>query len=143
MPEVSTLSSLEPEAPPQLLVCRLRPKEFVGKRGPIANMGEIELENVSPIPVEIACQMTALQYLHLVVTNQAGQIVSEGHFGDRFAPSLEPYILRLGPGEKFTSRIHLFATVPHYPVPSGTYTIQAVYDAKSLRAVSEPIQVTA
>jgi len=105
-------------------------------------MGEVELENLSAAPVEIAYWMTALQYLHLIVTSPDGRIVSEGHFGDRFAPTKEPLLLRLEPGEKFTVNVHLFATVPQTPVPPGSYTIRAVYEYKSIRAMSESVQVT-
>jgi hypothetical protein len=104
-------------APPQLLACRLRRKEVVGRRGPVANMGEVELENLSAAPLEIAYRMTALQYLNLVVTGPDGTVVSEGHFGDRFAPTREPLVLHLEPGQKFTANVHLFATVPNHPLP--------------------------
>jgi hypothetical protein len=105
-------------------------------------MGEVELQNFSANPVEIAYWMTALQYLHLVVTRSDGAVVSEGHFGDRFAPTLEPLVLRLEPGDKFTANVPLFATVPQTPVPPGTYTIQAVYEYNGFRAVSDPLLVT-
>jgi hypothetical protein len=105
-------------------------------------MAEVELENVSTAPLEIAYRMTALQYLNLVVTNAGGAVVSEGHFGDRFAPTLEPLVLRLEPGEKFTAPVHLLATVRSEPPPPGTYTVQAVYEYEGLRAISDPVQLT-
>jgi hypothetical protein len=105
-------------------------------------MAEVELENVSTAPLEIAYRMTVLQYLNLVVTRADGRIVSEGHFGDRFAPTLEPHVLRLEPGEKFTANVHLFATVPRDPVPSGTYAVQAVYEYDGFRATSDPVCVS-
>jgi hypothetical protein len=105
-------------------------------------MGEVELENLSAAPLEIAYRMTALQYLNLVVTGPDGKIVSEGHFGDRFAPTLEPVVLRLAPGERFTANVSLFATVPNHPLSPGTYTIQAVYEYNGSRSVSVPLQVT-
>ncbi len=71
-----------------------------------------------------------------------GKPVSEGHFGDRFAPTLEPQTLRLEPGDKFTTHIHLFATVPYEPLPPGTYIVQAVYEYGNIRAVSDPVRVT-
>jgi hypothetical protein len=141
MSEAMTLPSVQPKVLPQPLACRLRRKEVISRRGPVSNLGEVELENLSATPLEIAYRMTVLQYLNLVVTNPAGQVVSEGHFGDRFAPTLEPLVLRLEPGEKFTANVHLFATVPGDPLPSGTYTVQAVYEYNSFRAVSEPVQV--
>jgi hypothetical protein len=104
-------------------------------------MGEVELENQSPIPFEISYRMTALQYLNLVVTNAGGSVVSEGHFGDRFAPTLEPQLLRLGPGEKFTANVHLLATVRCDPIPPGTYFVQAMYEYNGLRAVSDRVHV--
>jgi hypothetical protein len=116
---------------------------MTGRQGPVANRGEVELENQSASPLEISYQMTALQYLNLVVTDADGRIVSEGHFGDRFAPTLEPQVLRLAPGEKFTANIHLLATVRGDAIPPGTYWVQAVYEYNGFRAVSEPVQVTA
>ena len=135
-------TDLPSEVPTQLLACRLRPKEVIGQRGPVSNMAEVELENLSTAPLEIAYRMTALQYLNLVVTNSDGQVVSEGHFGDRFAPTLEPRVLRLDPGEKFVAKVHLLATAPQAPLPPGVYTVQAVYEYNGFRAVSEPVPVT-
>jgi len=142
MSEATTFRGLQSVAPPQPLACHLRHKEVMGRQGLMPNMAEVELENLSTAPVEIAYWMTALQYLHLIVTGPDGRIVSEGHFGDRFAPTREPQVLRLAPGEKFAANVHLFATVPQTPVPPGTYTIRAVYEYKSIRAISDPVQVT-
>jgi hypothetical protein len=142
MSEMSMLKGSQPAAPPQLLACRLRRKEVIGRRGPLENMAEVELENVSAGPLEISYQMTALQYLNLVVTDAAGRVVSEGHFGDRFAPTLEPQILRLEAGARFTADVSLFATLRQWPVPSGTYAVRAVYEYNGSRAVSEPVEVT-
>ncbi len=105
-------------------------------------MAEVELENVSESPLEILYWMTELHHLNLVVTDATGTVVSRGHFGDRFAPTCEPSILRLGPGEKFAANVHFFATMPIYPPPPGTYSVTAVYEYEGLRAVSEPVQVT-
>jgi hypothetical protein len=104
-------------------------------------MAEVELENVSAAPLEIRYWMTALQYLNLVVTDAAGAVVSTGHFGDRFAPTREPLVLRLAPGERFTANVSLFATMPVYPVPAGTYKVEAVYEYEGIRAVSDPVRV--
>jgi hypothetical protein len=104
-------------------------------------MGEVELENVSTFPLEIAYRMTVLQYLNLVVTKADGGVVSEGHFGDRFAPTLAPQVLRLDPGEKLTAPVHLFAMVRCHPMPPGTYLVQAVYEYDGFRTVSEPVVV--
>jgi hypothetical protein len=142
MSEATTVQGLQPEAPPQPLVCGLRRKEMTGRQGPVANRGEVELENRSSAPLEIAYRMTPLQYLNLVVTDSDGRVVSEGHFGDRFAPTLEPQILRLGPGEKFTANVHLLATVRCDPIRPGTYNVQAVYEYNGFRAVSEVVRVT-
>ncbi len=142
MSESISLQSVPPEAPLQILACRLRPKEVIGRWGPVPNMGEVELENRSSSPLEIAYRMTALQYLNLEITDSGGRIVSEGHFGDRFAPTLEPLVLRLRPGEKFTANVHLFATAPRHGLPSGTYTVRTVYEYNGLRAVSDPVEVT-
>jgi hypothetical protein len=142
MSEATTLKDLAPVAPAQPLACRLRRKLVTGRWGPVANMGEVELESLSAGPVEITYWMTALQYLNLVVTRSDGAVVSEGHFGDRFAPTLEPLVLHLEPGDKFTATIPLLATVPQTPVPPGTYIIQAVYEYNGFRAVSDPLTVT-
>lgn len=142
MSDVKTLRGSLPEAPPQTLACRLRPREVVGRHGPVPNMAEVELENVSANPLEIAYRMTPLQYLNLVVIDVGGRVVSEGHFGDRFAPTLEPLVLRLQPGEKWSATVHLFATVPLSPMPAGTYAVQAVYECEGRCAVSDPVKVT-
>jgi hypothetical protein len=105
-------------------------------------MGEVELENISAAPLEIAYHMTPLQHLNLVVTRADGVIVSQGHFGDRFAPTLEPQVLRLEPGEKYAAQVHLLATVPEDPLPPGTYTIQAVYEDAGFKCISAPLRIT-
>src|SRR5271154_2443090 len=138
MSEATTLEYSLPAAPENPLACRLRPKSVMGQRGPIANMAEVELENVSAGPLEVVYRMTSLQYLNLVVTDKNGAIISEGHFGDRFAPTLEPATVRLEPGEKMKANVHLFATVRREPLAPGTYAVQAVYQYNGFRAESEP-----
>ena len=142
MSETTSLRGSQPFAPPHRLACRLRPKGVIGRRGPVPYMAEVELENLSKARLEIRHWMTVLQYLHLQVTDAAGKVVSEGHFGDRFAPTREPLVLRLEPGEKFTANVHLFATMPVHGIPPGTYTVEAVYDYDGIRAVSNPVNVT-
>lgn len=98
--------------------------------------------NLSDHTLEIAYRMTVFQFLNLVVVTPTGRVVSEGHFGDRFAPTSEPEVLRLEPGESFAATVHLLATIRNQPVPSGTYLVQAMYEYNGLRAVSEPVEVT-
>jgi hypothetical protein len=141
MSEAALLPILEREAPAQPLVCHLRQQTASSRRSPVSSLAEVELQNVSTSPLEISYRMTVLQYLNLLVTNADGVVVSEGHFGDRFAPTLEPHILRLAPGEKITAKVHLFATVPCDPIPPGTYLVQAVYEYDGVRAVSNLVQV--
>jgi hypothetical protein len=124
------------------LACRLRPKEVLGKRGPIPHLGELVLENRSPAPLEIAYTLTPLQYLDLVVVGPSGTVVSEGHFSDRFSPTLEPTILRLLPGEVFTAQVPLLGTVPQDKRTPGVYTVQAVYEYNGCRIVADPVTVT-
>jgi hypothetical protein len=142
MSETTTLRGRQPEAPWQPLHCRLRPKEMNGRRGSVCHIGEVEVETVSAAALEIAYRMTVLPYLNLVVTDATGRVVSEGHFVDRFAPTLEPQRLRLEPGEKFTANAHLLATVPADSFPPGTYSVRAVYEYHGFRAASEPVLVT-
>jgi hypothetical protein len=128
-----------PVQPP--LACRLRPKHVIGRQGPIPNMGEVELENRSASPVEIEYTMTPLQFLDLVVIGPGGEVVSEGHFSDRFSPTREPAVLRLMPGEKFTTNVPLLATVPHEKRVPGTYTVQPSYRFQGARLRAEPVTV--
>jgi hypothetical protein len=141
MSEMTTIENTHQEAPAQPLACHLRSKAVTGRHGPVANMGEVELENLGSTPLEIAYRMTVLQYLHLVVTDAGGKVVSEGHFGDRFAPTAEPQVLRLEPGAKFTAKVHLLATMPSSVVAAGKYLVQAVYEYDGFRAISDPVQV--
>lgn len=126
-----------PVQPP--LTCRLRPKMVIGRQGPVPNMGEVELENCSAAPVEIEYTMTPLQFLELVVIGPGGEVVSEGHFSDRFSPVREPAVLRLLPGEKFTCNVPLLATVPPEKRVPGTYTVQASYRLQGARARAESV----
>jgi hypothetical protein len=129
------------DPPGRSLVCRLRPKEHLGRQGPVPHMGEVEIANQSSEPVEIEHQMSPLQYLELVVTDPGGRVVSEGHFSDRFSPSLEPSVLRLLPGEKYTATVPLFATLPRERRTAGMYLVRAVYEYAGSRAVSDPLPV--
>ena len=106
---LSTQTKSQNKAP---LTCRLRPKEVIGHRGAIANMGEVELENCSDAPLEIEYTMTPLQFFELEVIGPGGEIVSEGRFSDRLSPARDNAVLRLLPGDKFTANVSLLATVP-------------------------------
>ena len=139
-----TLEKAKPQPPigAQPLACRLRPKEVIGRRGPVRFMAEIELENLSPLPLEIKHHLTALQFLNLIVHDSRGTVVSEGHFADHFSPTEEELILRLAPGEKFVANVHFFSTLPQDTVPAGTYVVQAIYEYDGFRAESNPVEVT-
>jgi hypothetical protein len=119
------------------LVCRLRPRQL--RRGPSAIAGEVELENTSSTVLVIEVRTSPLQYLNLVVTDAAGNVVSDSFYGDLFSPPAEPYTLRLLPGEKFTAPVSLLGNVPEGEWRPGKYTVQAVYEYNRLRAVSEPL----
>jgi hypothetical protein len=121
------------------LACRLRPRER--RRGPSPIAGEVELENTSSEVVEIEVRTSPLQYLDLVVTDAAGNVLSDSFYGDLFSPLAEPYLLRLQPGERFTAPVSLLGNVPEGKWHPGEYTVQAVYDYRGVRAVSEPLQV--
>ena len=142
MNEARAVTGVQPKAPNQSpLTCRLRPKEVIGRRGPIPNMGEVELENGSAVPLEIEYLMTPLQFLELDVIGPGGQIVSEGHFSDRFSPTEKPAVLRLMPGEKFTANVPLLSTFPPEKRQPGRYTVQASYCFQGRRIMAEPLSV--
>jgi hypothetical protein len=126
---------------PSGLRCCLRPKEHLGRQGPIAHMGELELVNHSSEVLEIEHQMSPLQHLELVVTDSAGQVVSEGRYSDRLSPSLNPPCLRLLPGENYVATVPLLATFPRERRRSGAYSVQAIFDYRGQRAISEPVSV--
>jgi hypothetical protein len=121
------------------LACRLRPPQ--DHRGPSAIAGEVELENTSSTVLEIEVRSSPLQYLDLIVTDAAGQVVSDSFYGDLFSPLAEPYTLRLQPGEKFSAPVSLLGNVPEGKRQHGEYTVQAVYEYGGLRAVSEPLRL--
>jgi len=122
------------------LICRLR--HLVGRWwGPSPTAGEVELENISSDAVEIDYDMHPLQHLNLVVTNAAGTVLAAWHYGIIFSPFGRTRTLRLEPGEKYTHPVGLLGNVPKEKRVPGCYTTVAVYQHKSLRAVSEPLQV--
>jgi hypothetical protein len=135
--------SIIPEANPTQvhsgLVCRLRPRQ--SRRGPSPLAGEVELENTSSVVLEIEVRSSPLQYLNLVVTDAAGNIVSDSFYGDLFSPLAEPYTLRLQPGDKFTGPVWLLGNFPEDRQQPGEYTVRAVYEYNGLKTVSEPLQV--
>jgi hypothetical protein len=69
--------------------CRIRRKQGRDNCPSSSDSGEVELENVSSVPVEIELEMSPFQHLNLVVTDSQGEVVSEGHYGNRFSPSPE------------------------------------------------------
>jgi hypothetical protein len=140
----ATAASLQTTAPDGVvLALRLRPKEVIGRQGPVPNMGEVELENCSDAPLEIEYTMTPLQFLEIEVSGPSGALVSEGHFADRFSPTRDPAVLRLMPGEKFTANVSLLATVPHNKRSPGRHTVQASYCFQGRRVMAEPVTVDA
>jgi len=142
MSETTTTTSVQAKGPSSSpLACRLRPKAGTGPQGPVPNMGEVELENCSGTPLEIEYTMTPLQFLELEVIGPGGGVVSEGHFSDRFSPTLEPAVLRLLPGEKFTSNVSLLATVSRDKRVPGRYTVQASYRFQGRSVLAEPLTV--
>jgi hypothetical protein len=143
MTDSTAVADTHPKAPVQsALACRLRPKEVIGEQGPWENMGELELENLSASVIGISYQMSPLQYLELTVTGPSGEVVSEGHFGDRFSPARGEKVLRLQPGEKFTSIVSLLATLRDEKPAPGRYLVHAVYEYGDLRAAADPVEVT-
>lgn len=142
MAETTTVENLATMARRQHpLACRLGPTTAVGRQGPIPYMGEMELENCSDEPLEIEYTMTPLQYFELEIVGPAGIKVSEGHFSDRFSPALEPHVLRLMPGEKFSSNVSLLATLPRERRFPGRYTIHGSYCFQGRRVLAEPVTV--
>jgi hypothetical protein len=140
----ATATGLQAPAPKgALLALRLRPKEVIGRQGPVPNMGEVELENCSEAPLEIEYTMTPLQFLELEVLGPNGVVVSEGHFADRFSPSKDAAVLRLMPGEKFAANVSLLATVPPAKRSPGKHTIQASYCFQGRRVAAEPVTLDA
>jgi hypothetical protein len=103
--------------------------------------GEIELENTSAGVLEIEVQTSPLQYLDLLVTNAAGEVVSAWHYGECFSPLEAPYTLRLGPGERYTGPVSLLGNVAAEKRKPGAYLIQAVYEYRTARAVSEVLRL--
>jgi hypothetical protein len=121
------------------LACRLRPSQL--RRGSSALAGELELENTSSSVLEIEVSASPLQYLNLVVTDAAGNLVSDSFYGDFFSPLANPYTLRLEPGETFTGPVSLMGNVCEEKQQPGEYTVHAVYEYNGLRVASEPLHV--
>jgi hypothetical protein len=121
------------------IACRLRHR--MGRRGPSPTAGEVEIENISPGAIEIEVTMHPLQYLDLVIRDEAGNLVSAAPHGNIFSPREKPYIFRLEPGEKYTHNVSLLGTVPEEMHLPGTYTVRAVYEYNGLEADSETVEV--
>jgi hypothetical protein len=135
----SILSAATPTPAHTGLACRLRLRQPRRGASPIA--GEVELENNSSHVLEIEVRTSPLQYLNLVVTDAAGNTVSDSFYGDLFSPLAEPYTLRLQPGERFTGPVSLLGNVPQNRQEPGEYAVRAVYEYSGLKAVSDPLRV--
>jgi hypothetical protein len=134
-----TAKALAPKETRPALACRLRQR--VGRRGPSPTTGEVEIENISSDAIEIEVWMHPLQYLNVFVTDAAGDPVPAPPYGHIFSPMGSPSIFRLAPGEKYIHNVSLMGTVPKEKQLPGTYTVQAVYEYKGLKAVSEQLRV--
>lgn len=121
------------------LACRLRHRPGGRRVSPAA--GEVEIENLSAEEIEIEVTMHPLQYLNVVITDAAGDLVPTAPYGHLFSPREIPYVLRLAPREKYTHNVSLLGTVPEERQLPGTYTVRAVYEYHGLKAVSEPLRV--
>jgi hypothetical protein len=121
------------------LVCRLRHR--VRGRAPSPTAGEVEIENVSADLVEIEVRMHPLQYLDLLITDAAGDVVPAAPYGHMFSPREHPYLLRLLPGEKYTHNVSLLGNIPEERQSPGRYTVRAVFEYNGLKAFSDPVQV--
>jgi hypothetical protein len=136
----TTLSQAPARAGSSPLACRIRIKQAEEGRRPLPpGSGEVELENTSSTLLQIELQMSPLQYLNLIVQDAAGNVISEGHYGERFSPVAEPYTFCLEPGQKYTHNVALLGTVPETKRRPGRYIVQAVYQARGLTAVSTPL----
>jgi hypothetical protein len=137
-----TLSEVPARRAPSPLACRLRVKPAQeGRRPPPPGSGEVELENTSDKPIEVELQMSPLQCLNLTVRDAAGNIISEGHYGNRFSPLAEAYRLRLEPGRKYAHNVSLLGTVRESRQLPGKYMVQAVYQTRGLTAISAPLEI--
>jgi len=47
----------------------------------------------------------------------------------------------MAPGEKFIAPVSLMGNVPEAKRDPGEYTVQAIYEYKELKAISEPVWV--
>jgi hypothetical protein len=101
----------------------------------------LPLENTSPEVLEIEVRSSPLQYLDLLVRDAGGPVISDSFYGDLFLPLAEPYTLRLPPGEKYIGPVSLLGNVPEDKRLPGKYSVQAVYEYRGLRALSEPLSV--
>jgi len=101
----------------------------------------VELKNNSAVPLSIEWDCDPLQYLDLQVTDQSGKVVSECKYGHLFSPTGRTIVLELMPGQLYKHSVHLLGTVPRKNWKSGAYTIQATYQYRSYRAVSDQLRI--
>jgi hypothetical protein len=127
----------------ETLVSRLRQKPGTSRRpGPLPTAGEIEIENTAATEVTIECQISFWQYLDIRITDAAGNVVPAWHYGDCFSPPEKSFVVRLQPGEKVTHPVALLGNVSEdMKLTPGRYTIQAIYEYKTIRAVSNLLEI--
>ena len=122
------------------IVCRLR-KKAQGRAATSLLAGEVELENASAGVLEIEVKTSPLQYLDLLVTDPAGNVLSAWRYGECFSPLESPYKLRLGSGEKYAAPVSLLGNVPPEKRLPGTYLIRAVYEYNGTRSVADVLRL--
>src|SRR5262245_54938166 len=85
--------------------------------------GVFTLTNTSTKRLTIVYGRSPLEHLDLVITDKAGKTVSEGRYGDLFAPFAEPQTLLLEPGRTFSPSLAPLAVVRRENRKVGEYRV--------------------
>src|ERR1051325_2556608 len=103
---------------------------------------EVQLENVSDEPIEMAYQLDPLQHFIFIVTAENGEVIAETEFRDCFSPREKPALLRIEPHGRFRTEVQLLSVFPHDRRFPGHYSIVAVFAYGKIRVSSQPVQVS-
>jgi hypothetical protein len=131
-----------PNSAASALACRLIIEPRSEKSGPLPP-ARVELTNASQGILKIDCPSHVLEHLTFLVATQDGKVISRRKYGNLLIRARRDAVLplQLQPGESIDYAVSLLGAIPEDGRKPGRYLVQAVYEYKTVKAFSEPVQV--
>src|SRR5947207_977484 len=106
---------------PSNLVCRINRVPNAEPAFEDGYSAEVELVNVSALPIVIAWKHHRMELFTFVVKNHRGEILAETYLGDRFPFRETPVRFSLAPDSSLTTPFHFRGVIPKELQQPGKY----------------------